>query len=144
MFGDRDWMNVKLSKNSIDEILDSEENSKKSKLEKLVVVKNCGHQMMFENPEATAKTIIKYFKKWSRPVDDSSCTLEGRENFEFSDKNVEKKSIGSSSGLNSMGDDACLDQAGLENVPDIFGILRKKAAKDMQPYKKYEKYKIKG
>lgn len=144
MFGDRDWMNVKLSKSSIDEILDSEENSKKSKLEKLVVVKNCGHQMMFENPEATAKTIVKYFKKWSRPVGDSSRILQSKENFKFCDKNVEKKSIGGSSGLESMGDDGCLDQAGLENVPDIFGILRKKAAKDKQPPKKYEKYNIKG
>ena len=69
-YGDRDWMNVELAKSTIESIRGTA--SIASNVEPLKIVKDCGHQMMLENPLGVAKIIIKTFQKWTGgPIDPS-------------------------------------------------------------------------
>jgi hypothetical protein len=89
------------------------------RLERIVLVKDCGHMMMLENPLGTAKKILKYYLKW--------CCRDGRD-IGFSQGKM-TGSIFHQSHLTQTQHVADADVeklAGMANAPDLFGVMKKK------------------
>lgn len=57
-FGDRDWMYTPNIKEKLDIA------SKNDEFENLVIIKDCGHQVVFDNLEETKNKIFEFYSKF--------------------------------------------------------------------------------
>lgn len=116
IFGDKDWMNVSLAKKTIDSITKEEKNKDQCKLEPIKLIKDCGHQMMFESPKRTLKKIMRYYYKFSMK---NNNQLD-----DWTERNINNTVLGYSI-MDSVDVDSENFKANVHNAPNLFGVNRK-------------------